>query len=72
VNDLQRSRRAAFLFRFLPVIFGWHRFVRHDGPVSLRRAFVPADWKRFLEEANISGAAIESHSMNRLCVSRIR
>ncbi|HEX5283030.1 MAG TPA: methyltransferase domain-containing protein [Bryocella sp.] len=72
INDLHRSRRAAFLFRFLPVIFGWHRFIRHDGPVSLRRAFVPADWQKFLDEANISSGSIESHAMNRLCVARIR
>ncbi len=72
VNDLHRSRRATFFFRFLPVIFGWHRFVRHDGPVSLRRAFVPSDWQNFFNEANISGAEIESHAMNRLCVARIR
>ena len=72
INDLHRSRRAAFLFRFLPIIFGWHHFIRHDGPVSLRRAFFPADWQRMLDEANISGAEIESHAMNRLCVARIR
>ena len=72
INDLHRSKNAAFWFRFLPIIFGWHRFIRYDGPVSLRRAFVPADWENFLAQANISGAAIESHAMNRLCVSRIR
>ncbi|HZQ44364.1 MAG TPA: methyltransferase domain-containing protein [Acidobacteriaceae bacterium] len=72
INDLHRSRRAAFFFRFLPVIFGWHPFIRHDGPVSLWRAFVPADWQKLLDEANISGASIESHAMNRLCVARIR
>jgi SAM-dependent methyltransferase len=72
INDLHRSRQAAFFFRFLPIIFGWHHFVRHDGPVSLRRAFVPADWQNFLDQANIFGASIESHAMNRLCVARIR
>lgn len=72
INDLHRSRRAAFFFRFLPILFGWHPFIRHDGPVSLRRAFVPADWQSFLDQANISGAFIESHPMNRLCVARIR
>lgn len=72
INDLHRSRRAAFLFRFLPVLFGWHPFVQHDGPVSLRRAFVPEDWQRMLAQANITDATIEQHPMNRLCVARIR
>lgn len=71
VNDLQRSKRAAFWFRFLPIIFRWHRFVRYDGPVSLQRAFTPADWERYIADAHISGASIESHPMNRLCVARI-
>jgi SAM-dependent methyltransferase len=72
INDLHRSRRAAFWFRFLPVIFGWHRFIANDGPVSLRRAFVPEDWQRMLDQANITSATIEHHPMNRLCVARIR
>jgi 2-polyprenyl-3-methyl-5-hydroxy-6-metoxy-1,4-benzoquinol methylase len=72
INDLHRSRSAAFFFPFLPILLGWHRFIAHDGPVSFRRAFVPEDWQRMLAQANISTAAIEQHSMNRLCVARIR
>jgi SAM-dependent methyltransferase len=72
INDLHRSRNAAFFFRILPVLFGWHHFVAHDGPVSLRRSFVPEDWERMLAQAHITGATIEQHSMNRLCVSRLR
>lgn len=72
VNDLRRSRQAAFWFRFLPIIFGWHHFIQYDGPVSLRRAFVPEDWLRMLRQANITSAvSVESHPMNRLCVARI-
>jgi SAM-dependent methyltransferase len=72
INDLHRSRRAAFWFRFLPVLLGWHRFIAYDGPVSLRRAFVPEDWQRMLAQAGICAANIEQHPMNRLCVARIR
>ena len=72
VNDLQRSKRAAFWFRFLPIIFRWHRFVRYDGPVSLQRAFTASDWQRYLADAQILGASIEPHPMSRLCVARIR
>ena len=72
INDLHRSHSAAFFFRFLPTLLGWHRFIGHDGAISLRRSFVPEDWQRMLAEANISAATIEQHSMNRLCVARIR
>jgi SAM-dependent methyltransferase len=72
INDLHRSRSAAFFFRFLPVLFGWHRFIGYDGPVSLRRSFVPEDWQRMLAQANITDATIEHHPMNRLSVAHIR
>jgi SAM-dependent methyltransferase len=72
INDLQRSSRAAWWFRFLPLLFGWHRFIRHDGPVSLRRAFREDDWQRLLAEAEVGNVAIESHPMCRLCVARVR
>jgi len=72
VNDLHRAQvphavlRAAF--GALPV----HRFVRHDGPVSVARAFRPADWRRFLDEAGIAGARVFRAFPYRLCVERIR
>lgn len=72
INDLQRSERAAWWFRFLPILFGWHRFVRHDGPVSLQRAFREDDWHRLLAKADIVDASVESHPMCRLCVARVR
>lgn len=72
INDLHRSRSAAFFFRFLPVLFGWHRFISYDGPVSLRRSFVPADWERMLAQAGVTDASIEQHPMNRLCIARVR
>lgn len=74
VNDLERSERAARWFRVLPILLRWHRFVRHDGPVSLRRAFRRSDWERMLAAAGVpmGAATIESHTMSRLCVARLR
>jgi len=72
INDLHRSRRAAFWFRFLPILFSWHPFIQSDGPISLRRAFTAEDWLHMLGQAHITEADIASHPMNRLCVARIR
>ncbi|HEX4154476.1 MAG TPA: methyltransferase domain-containing protein [Acidobacteriaceae bacterium] len=74
VNDLERSARAARWFRVLPVIMRWHRFVRHDGPVSLRRAFREEDWRCMLAEAGVpeGAATVERHLMARMCVARMR
>ena len=74
VNDLHRHPLPYHAFRALSAAMGWHRFVRHDGPVSITRAFVAADWRRLLAEAGIPpGAAnIAWHLPFRLCVGRVR
>lgn len=74
INDLHRSERAARWFRLLPIIFRWHHFIKYDGPVSLRRAFVDEDWARLLSEAGVPEgvAQLEHYPMNRLCVARLR
>lgn len=55
VNDLHRhpvSRHGlATIFRLLPV----HRFVRHDGPVSVSRAFVRSDLTALCAAAGLVG-----------------
>jgi len=51
INDLQRSAWASRLFGWLARVVRWHRFVRHDGPVSFRRAFRTEDWLRLLAAA---------------------
>ena len=43
-HDLERSEWNCRLFGWVERIAGWHRFVRHDGPVSFRRAFREEDW----------------------------
>ena len=35
---------------------GWHRFVQHDGPLSIARAFSRDDWQRLLDEAGVDRA----------------
>jgi hypothetical protein len=50
----------------------WHPFVRHDGPVSISRAFRPDDWRRLLAAAAVRDARIERWFPFRLCVSKVR
>jgi 2-polyprenyl-3-methyl-5-hydroxy-6-metoxy-1,4-benzoquinol methylase len=72
INDLERSERSSRMFALADRIAGWHRFVRHDGPVSFRRAFREEDWARLLAAANIPHQAVtvEHWRPGRLCVGR--
>ena len=70
INDLKRSEWNGLLFKAIAKIAGWHRFVRHDGPVSFRRAFRKADWFRLLAAAEIPREAVtvEDWRPGRLCL----
>jgi trans-aconitate methyltransferase len=72
INDLERSKPAHDGFRLLAKIARWHPFVRHDGPVSFRRALSTADWIRLLAAANIPlpSVTIEKWRPGRLSVGR--
>ena len=74
INDLHRERFPYYGFQLLARVMRWHRFVQHDGPVSIRRAFRPDDWLKYLCAAGISeGAAhILTYRPARLCVSRVK
>jgi len=71
VNDLHRHWFAWGGFWLLSRVVGWHRFVQHDGPLSVRRAFVPADWRAVLQDAGVDRATIAWKLPFRLCVSRL-
>ena len=53
VNDLHRQAVPYYFFRAVATLMGWHRFVQNDGPVSIRRSFVPEDWRRMLGAAGV-------------------
>ena len=73
INDLHRDRLAFHGFRALSGFAGWHRFVRHDGPVSVARSFRRADWRKLLARADVGTAAsIRWHLPYRYCISRLR
>jgi 2-polyprenyl-3-methyl-5-hydroxy-6-metoxy-1,4-benzoquinol methylase len=68
INDLERSKRSSRMFGWVR----WHWLVRHDGPVSFRRAFRKEDWGRLLAAAEVPQAAVtvEKWRPGRLCVGR--
>jgi SAM-dependent methyltransferase len=74
INDLYRSRTSYFGFKALATAARWHHFVRHDGPVSFRRAFLPEEWRRYVEAAGLSpnGVQIFTKWPARLCVARVK
>ncbi len=73
VNDLHRHPVAFHGFRLLSAAAGWHRFVQHDGPISVARSFQRRDWDALLQRAGLAGkAVVRWHLPFRFCVSRIR
>jgi trans-aconitate methyltransferase len=74
VNDLHRGRVPYYAFTLLANAMRWHRFVRHDGPVSVRRSFSVDDWQRYVCGAGLEGkhVAIYTRRPGRLCVSRVK
>jgi hypothetical protein len=72
INDLLRHPFRYYGFALLSRLMLWHRFVRHDGPVSISRAFRREDWAGYLAEAGVRDARIEPWFPFRLCVSKVR
>ncbi len=67
VNDLRRSRLGLWGARLLAITL-WRRsrFTRHDGPLSVRRAFTPAELKELARAAGLENAQVRSHPVFRL------
>jgi SAM-dependent methyltransferase len=74
INDLHRQPVPYHLFRLWARFSNWHAFVRHDGPVSIRRSFVSEDWENLCAAAEIplERVSIREYRPARLCVGHIR
>jgi 2-polyprenyl-3-methyl-5-hydroxy-6-metoxy-1,4-benzoquinol methylase len=74
INDLHRRSVPYHLFRLWARFANWHRFVKHDGPVSIRRSFVAEDWEGLCVAAGVCAetVSIREYRPARLCVGRIR
>lgn len=70
VNDLHRHALPYHGFRLLSAVMRWHTFVRHDGPLSIARAFRREDWLALMERADLADkATLRWHFPFRYCVS---
>lgn len=72
VSDLSRAPIPYHFFRIFAKLARLHPFVQHDGPISIARSFVPADWERMCAAAGFSDRdiTIQSFKPARLCVGR--
>ena len=67
VNDLERSRPALLGARLLAAtVWRGSRITRHDGPLSVRRAFTPAELLAIGERAGLVEPRVRRHPAFRL------
>jgi ubiquinone/menaquinone biosynthesis C-methylase UbiE len=60
VNDLHRHRAAYWSIRVLTALFSKSTMVRHDGPLSVRRAFRPDELLAIAQEAGVPARVFRS------------
>ncbi len=73
VNDLHRHWLAYHGFRMLSTAMRWHPFVRHDGPLSIARAFRREDWVALITQAGLADVArVRWRFPFRYCVERLK
>lgn len=68
INDLRRSRPAYWGARLL-ALGPWHMMARHDGPLSVLRAYTLAETRSIAAAAGIAQAQIEQQPLFRLIVA---
>ena len=62
VNDMRRSRPALLGARLLAAtVWRAHPVTRHDGPLSVRRAFTPGELLELGRRAGMRGARVHAH-----------
>jgi SAM-dependent methyltransferase len=61
VNDLWRARLAVALVRAVTWLVARHPFSRHDGPLSVRRAYAPRELRVLCEKAGWNRFRIRRH-----------
>lgn len=72
INDLSRAPIPYYFFRTFARLMRLHPFVQYDGPASIARSFVRADWEGYCAAAGLGAGDFEIHAFRpaRLCVAR--
>lgn len=74
ISDLHRHPFPYYLFKNVIKLGNWHRFIRHDGPLSIARAFTKSDWQALIRQSGIDPSLVKIswHTPFRICVQRIK
>jgi ubiquinone/menaquinone biosynthesis C-methylase UbiE len=62
VNDLARTRVALGLVWLATRLLAMHPVSRHDGPLSVRRAYAPAELADLFRKAGLPGVSVRRYS----------
>lgn len=72
INDLHRHPLAYVGIHSIATVLPVSEMFAHDGPLSVRRAFKPAELRRLASDVGLAGARIEWHWAFRLTLSTVR
>ena len=61
ISDLVRGWLPLWAFRLVRPVFARHPFTRHDGEVSIRRAYTPSEVQSLAEAAGLPLPRVHSH-----------
>jgi ubiquinone/menaquinone biosynthesis C-methylase UbiE len=67
VNDLLRNRRALFWIKLLTL--GANRYVKYDGPQSVRKAFTVAEMEALARRAGLDWLRVRRHFAHRITLA---
>ena len=70
MSDLVRSYLPLLAFRLIQPIFARHYLTRHDGSLSIRRAYTPYELRAFARTAGLETARVYQHFPWRMTLSR--
>lgn len=66
MTDLIRSRWAALLFELAQPVFARSALTRHDGVVSIRRAYTPPELRAIAIAAGLPNVHVHIHPLWRM------